>query len=112
MSVQSEKAVIGCILMDNNALDICYAELNEEMFSSKVHGYIYKRTKALRDNGREINAPSLVTACKCEQLSDAKLSDIIIECVNSTITSAEIRAHIDNIIADYRTNTLKAYLKT
>lgn len=111
MSIQSEQAVIGCILIDNNSLKICYHDLKIEMFSNKVLGFVYKRMLALYDNNRKINAPELITVCKNQQLDDNQIAGIIAECVKNTISSSEIKSHVENIISDYRVKVLKGLLQ-
>ena len=111
MSIQSEQAVIGCILIDNNSLKICYHDLKIEMFSNKVLGFVYKRMLALHDNNRKINAPELITVCKNQQLDDNQIAGIIAECVKNTISSSEIKSHVENIISDYRVKVLKGLLQ-
>ena len=54
MSFESEKAVIGCILMDSKCLFQCQ-NLKAQMFSEKILGLIYYKSQGMYDNLKPVN---------------------------------------------------------
>ena len=92
MSFESEKAVIGCLLLDADCLSQCQ-NLKAFMFNEKVLKLIFYKAQGLFDNMKPVNATEIVQACKSDKLSESQLREILRECVSSVVTSAEIKSY-------------------
>ena len=110
MSFESEKGVIGCILMDSGTLFNCQ-ELKANMFSEKILGLIYYRAQGLYDNMKSANVTELVLACKSEKLDENTIRTCLRECILSVSTSQEIKSYVKLTIDDYKCKETKRYLE-
>ena len=108
MSFESEKAVIGCILMDSKCLFQCQ-NLKAQMFSEKILGLIYYKSQGMYDNLKPVNYTEIIKECKSEKLTEKMISDVLRQCVISVTTSAEIKSYVESVIADYRCAATKKY---
>ena len=111
MSFESEKGIIGCILMDSNALFNCQ-ELKANMFSEKILGLMYYRAQGLYDNMKSVNVTELVLACKSEKLDENTIRGCLRECVKSVSTSQEIKSYVKLTIDDYKCKETKRYIES
>ena len=109
MSFESEKAVIGCLLLDADCLSQCQ-NLKAFMFNEKVLKLIFYKAQGLFDNMKPVNATEIVQACKSDKLSESQLREILRECVSSVVTSAEIKSYANSVVSDYRCRETKKYL--
>lgn len=111
MSFESEKGVIGCILMDSNTLFHCQ-ELKANMFSEKILGLIYYRAQGLYDNMKTVNVTELVLSCKSEKLDENTIRGCLRECITAVSTSQEIKSYVKLTIDDYKCKETKRYLES
>ena len=102
MSYEAQKAVIGTLLMDFKEIEKVYHILSPEKFSDEYLGKIYYEIKLAYDEGRNIDVNILTF-----RLGDlAGLNQLLVQCLDSIVTSNHIEEYADIINKDYKARRL------
>lgn len=110
MSYESEKSVIGCILMDSSNI-AKIPNLKAGMFSERQLGILYYRAQGLYENMDPVNIVTLVTACKSEKFPEDQIMKRLKECIASVMTGVGVESFADSVISDYKCAITKKYFE-
>ena len=102
MSKIAEKSVIGALLQDINCIKEIYEELKPDMFESRAYGQCYLEIMKLYDTMQPINLVILTHQLKACGYSEASILESLKDCVDSTITTTDIKSYADVIISNYK----------
>jgi len=103
-NLDAEKSVLGALLLDKNVYYINSDRLFEDLFTNKVHYFIFKAIKSLGDeNGKEIDLTTVFEECIQKQYSQLlkkenenyNLPGTISSLTDNVASSAHIKYHID-----------------
>ena len=101
MSVVNEKALLGCILIDNSIMADVLTTITEDMFEFANTKDVFLTMKRLNDNNEPIDPPSIL------QYANFNGSNaFLIECLDSTETSANYKSYVRAIFNEYRCSEL------
>lgn len=95
-SNEAEQAVIGSMIMDQEAIAVAMEKLTDEDFYNKQYGSLFKAMTALYNEGRECDLVTIKT--KLEQMevpSEVISIDFIRNILDMVPTSANIKQYVD-----------------
>lgn len=99
-SIEAEKAVIGSMIMDAEAIDIAGEMLTAEDFYSRVNGIFYTTIQEMRSHNIAVDPVTLQTRLRDQKLPDEVCSDeAMADLLTALPTSVNIRSYAA-IVAD------------
>ncbi len=104
---EAEKGVLGCILIDNEAMHDVYNKLKPEMFSTEFCQDSYAEMLAMYDRGESINVVSLSQALENRRWDREAVAAIVSECIVAAPISAMIKSYASAVIKDYKARVTK-----
>ena len=102
MSYEAEKAVIGSLLIDNNAIASIYSLIEPNMFTDALLGKIYYEIRQGYDLGRNTDVITLKESLTVENIPEESITNAIMECMDSSVTSLNISEYAEIVARDYR----------
>lgn len=99
MSRQSEKGIIGCLLIDHNCITDISTTIHEGMFTDELYREIYIQFLKGYEKGENTDEVTIQWALEDKY---PEIKDELIECVNSVATSVEIKSHASVVLGDYK----------
>ena len=102
MSVLAEKNVIGSLLLDPDS--ISKINLEPEMFKSELDGRLFLEFLRGYENNYPVNA--VVLAAKVTDFPEDLVQNEIRDCLEKTLTSADIKSYADIVLREYRAEQL------
>ncbi|WP_024295638.1 replicative DNA helicase [Lacrimispora indolis] len=112
MSRLAERSIIGALLMDINSINTVYDELRPEMFREELYQKVYIEIVRMYDTGERINLVSLSQRLQGYGYPENIILDGLRECINSTMTTTEIRSYADVLTSNYKAAQLLAILNS
>ena len=107
-SVESERAVLSCMLMDSNSAQMALSSLREESFYTGLYRGIFKAMKELAKEGRSIDV--VVLSDRLSQMEpDENWVRILADIASSIGTSVNVKEYIRVLQEkEYRRATIAA----
>lgn len=102
MSIQAERMLIGCILIDNDSIRDIYTDIRPEMFMSGQCQMVFKAMRAMYDLGKPVDLMSVTTKLKAEEIDNDVIMQFLADCIEATPTSVSITSYADDIIKDFK----------
>lgn len=99
-SIESEQAVLGAILIQNEALDHC-EKLQADMFFNLNHRLIYRAMQDMQAASLPIDVITLNEYLTARKLCDENILFYLIEVQQHTPGTANVRSHARHIIERY-----------
>ena len=110
MSRQSEKGLIGCLLIDENSIDEVAPYVTQGMFKDEMYGAIYEVYRDGFDKGNRAN--EITVRWMLEDKYPIEILDKeLVACVESVVSSVEIKTYADTIIKDFKASQADALLQ-
>ena len=98
----AEKNIIGSLLLDPDS--ISKINLEPEMFKSELDGRLYLEFLRGYENNYPVNA--VVLAAKVTEFPADLVQNEIRDCLEKTLTSADIKSYADIVLREYRAERL------
>ena len=105
--IESEKGIIGCILLDSDCLNEIYRDLPIEAFTNEFIRDCYETMLAMFDNGQHIDLISLAGRLENEHLDKSTILQNLNECVQATTSSVAVGSFAKELIAEHKARKLK-----
>lgn len=105
--IESEKGIIGCILLDSDCLNEIYRDLPIEAFTNEFNRDCYETMLAMFDNGQRIDIISLAGRLENEQLDKPTILQNLAECAQMTTSSVAVGSFAKELIAEHKSRKLK-----
>lgn len=105
--IESEKGIIGCILLDSDCLNEIYRDLPIEAFTNEFNRDCYQSMLAMFDNGQRIDLISLAGRLENEHLDKPTILQSLNECVQATTSSVTVGSFAKELIAEHKARKLK-----
>lgn len=102
MSYYAEQNVVGSLLMDGDAIDRIASFLEPEMFTSELLGRVYLEYLRGYENGYTVNLVTVRERLGGDKLPESVIAEVLKECVNATVTSAQIKSYAEAVRDDYK----------
>lgn len=93
--IEAEKAVIGAILLDNNAINTVVETLNEYDFYREAHRLIFKSMLSLHNSHEAIDLITVVNVLRKENKLDDVGGIAYITSLNNIATAANVKYHAE-----------------
>lgn len=101
MSKQSEKGIIGCLLIDNNCISEISTKVSVGMFQDILYREIYEIYQRNYEKGEETNEASIRWLLEDKFPIDIVNAELV-SCVESVSTSLELKTHAKAVISDFK----------
>lgn len=102
MNLHAERAVIGSMMMDPDAISKVSEDLRAEMFENEVYRQTYAAAIKAYSVGDPINLVSVAPKIHVEGRTDDDIYQELKDCFDSTITSVEITSCAKVLISEYK----------
>jgi len=109
--IESEKGIIGCILLDSDCLNEIYRDLPIEAFTNEFNRDCYETMLAMFDNGKHIDLISLAGKLESERLDKTTILQSLNECVQATTSSVTVGSFAKELIAEHKARKLKRLIE-
>lgn len=110
MSRQSEKGLIGCLLIDDNSIDDIAPYVRQGMFKDEMYGAIYEIYRDGFERGNKANEITVRWVLE-DKYPIEILDKELVACVESVVSSVEIKTYADTIIKDFKASQADALLQ-
>lgn len=110
MSKIEERAVIGCLLLDNRQMYKIYDVLKPEMFSDPLTREIYREIVKAYDLGQSSNVVTITQAVECDAFTREQIGEVLKDCAMLPVTSGEISSYAGSLVKEYKARKLKSIL--
>ena len=110
--IETEKQVIGSILMEPECIAKVYGMLKPEMFTNKFYADTYQNMLAMYDMGQDINVVTLSNRLESNERPKSNISRALMEIANETISSAVIGHCANELINEYKSKQVQRLLGT
>jgi len=111
MGRQAERNIIGCLLIDQDALGYVYGALKPGMFTDALMGAAYTEFLRGYDNCYMVNAPLLVQRIGGDTFPEGIVVEELAECMRGVSLSIEIKPNAAVVVDEYKARTLDAILQ-
>lgn len=111
MAIEHEKAVIACVLINEDSIRSVYSSLQGAMFISETLANIYMVQQAMFMSGRKITVDAVAMYCETDVKNVEQIKGIIRECMSEVVTSSEITANAEIIIQEYKAREFNKLLE-
>ena len=105
--IETEKQIIGSILMDNECIGKVYGKLKPEMFVNPLYADAYQKMLAMYDMGEQITVVALQNALESNINDKMSISKALIECAKETDSSAFIDHCANELISEYKSKQVQ-----
>ena len=109
--IESEKGIIGCILLDSDCLNEIYRDLPIEAFTNEFNRDCYETMLAMFDNGQHIDLISLAGRLENEHLDKPTILQNLNECLQATTSSVAVGSFAKELIAEHKARKLKRLIE-
>lgn len=110
--IETEKQIIGSILMDPDCISKVYGTLKPEMFTNKFYADTYQNMLAMYDMGEGISVVTLSNRLESKERPKANISKALMETVKETDSSVVIGHCADELINEYKSKQVQRLLGT
>lgn len=110
--IETEKQVIGSILMEPECLEKVYGILKPEMFTNQFYADTYQNMLAMYDMGEDITVVTLSNRLESKERPKSNISKSLMETVKETTTSAVIGHCADELINEFKSKQVQKLLGT
>lgn len=108
--IESERQIIGSILMDSDSIQKIYGILKPEMFVNEFYRDTYQHMLAMYDMGEEINVVTLSSRLESKEREKRYCFTALGETVKETASSAFIGHCADELISEYKSKQVQRLL--
>ena len=108
--IETEKQVIGSILMDNESISKVYGILKPEMFTDAIFADAYQKMLAMYDMGEQISVVALSNALESHERDKRYISSALMVSVKETDSSAFIEHCANELIAEHKSKQVQRLL--
>lgn len=105
--LEAEQGLIGCVLIDNDALYKVYDRLRPEMFRTEFCQDCYREMLSLYDKGESINLMSLAQRMESNKYDQDTVLTALQPCLLNSATSVVISSYADTIIRDFKSRSVR-----
>lgn len=109
--IESEKGIIGCILLDSDCLNEIYRDLPIEAFTNEFNRDCYETMLAMYDTGAPIDLISLASRLEDEHRDKQTVLQSLNECVQATTSSVTVGSFAKELIAEHKARKLKRLIE-
>ena len=110
--IETEKQIIGSILMDNESISKVYGILKPEMFTDAIFADAYQKMLAMYDMGEQISVVALSNALESNINDKTSISKALMESVKETDSSAFLGHCADELVTEYKSRQVQKLLNT
>lgn len=110
--IDTEKNILGCILMDNDSLHEIYNLVKPEMFTYTFYRDCYSAMLSLYDQMKPITMQALSQMLENRERNYEFISKELTFISLETTTSAFIKSYAEVLINDYKANEVKSILES
>lgn len=110
--IESERQIIGSILMESESIQKIYGILKPEMFTNQFYADTYQNMLAMYDTGEEITVVTLQNRLESKERPKSNISKVLMETVKETDSSAVIVHCADELINEYKSKQVQRLLGT
>lgn len=100
--LETQKYIIGSILMDEKAVKKIYNTLFPEYFTDSTYRCIYKTILYLYNNGLPINVPAIAANMVNADTQESQIVYALKDCITNTVTSAQISYHAKTLVDNHK----------
>ena len=100
--IESEKGIIGCILLDSDCLNEIYRDLPIEAFTNEFNRDCYQSMLAMYDTGAPIDLISLASRLEDKHRDKQTVLQNLNECVQATTSSVTVGSFAKELIAEHK----------
>lgn len=108
--IETEKQVIGSILMEPDCISKVYGTLKPEMFTNKFYSDTYQNMLAMYDMGEQITVVALSNRLESKERPKAYISKSLMETAKETVSSAVIGHCANELINEYKSKQVQRLL--
>lgn len=108
--IETEKQVIGSILMEPDCISKVYGILKPEMFTNKFYSDTYQNMLAMYDMGEHITVVALQNRLESKEREKAYISKALMETAKETVSSAVIGHCAEELINEYKSKQVQRLL--
>lgn len=105
--IESEKGIIGSVLIDKECLNEIYKDLTPEMFTDEFFRDCYETMLSMFDTGARIDVISLSAQLENERRDKQFILQSLSECAKMTASSVEVKSFASELISEHRARRLK-----
>lgn len=109
--IESEKGIIGCILLDSDCLNEIYRDLPIEAFTNEFNRDCYETMLAMYETGAPIDLISLASRLEDEHRDKQTILQSLNECVQATTSSVAVGSFAKELIAEHKARKLKRLIE-
>ena len=106
-SVNSEQCLIGCILLDGEAMYKVYNKIKPDMFLFSLLGECYSEMLAMYDSGEKIDFVTLANRLENHERSKEYVAEQLSNCVSAVQSSVFIDNYAATLLKEYRSRQVK-----
>lgn len=110
MNELTERAVIGCILMDESCMKVVYERLKPDMFLNPLLRKAYTEIVRAYDIGDRLTVLGIAQKLEDGSITRESIVQELKGCLDSIYSSTEIGKYREILLADYKTRCLKDVL--
>lgn len=110
--IETEKQVIGSILMEPECIGKVYGKLKPEMFVNDFCRDAYQNMLAMYDTGEQISVVTLSNRLESNERPKANISRALMETVKETTSSAYIGHCADELMNEYKSKQVQRLLSS
>ena len=108
----NEQAVIGGIMLDDEAIREVADQLRPENFAEKAHAVIYEATLSLHREDKRIDPATVASKLReSKQLKAAGGEEYLANCLHAVPTSAHVKTYAENVLAASKRRQLQEVAK-
>lgn len=96
-----EESIIGSLLIDDHAITKVYY-LTPEMFTDDLYSAVFRKIRSAFETGQTVDATTLSQDLGSDQLPAPYVAKYLGECINKTITSANIGEYGKRLLNEYK----------
>ena len=111
MSYLVEQNIIGALLLDAECISEICNKVQAEMFEEKLLGRMYLEFQRGYDNHYKVDMVILVQKIAQSKDTQAIVLEVAKNCIQNTVTSANIKFYADALVDEYKTRKLKGILE-
>lgn len=109
--IESERGIIGSVLLDSDCLNEIYRDLPIEAFTSEFNRDCYQSMLAMYDTGAPIDLISLASRLEDERRDKQTVLQSLNECVQATTSSVTVGSFARELISEHKARKLKRLIE-
>lgn len=110
--IESEQGVIGCCLMDCNAISAVQGILKPEMFQVEFYSYVYETMLKLFKEGKQFDLIVLSHELETSLYDKDTMFRDLMDCMSKQITSIYIKEYAQEIIQGYQSRRIRKLMES